>query len=164
MRQKGQHSKHIYGPPEVRYEAKVDRSNGPERCHPWTASTTTKGYGQMNIDGRNREVHRWAFRMFVDPTLRDDEVVRHSCDNPLCQNPRHWVKGSRKDNAQDAVTRKRLPWSHQTHCRNGHPYDAENTYYRPDRPGSRGCRACNNASSLKYYPKRGHQPHSSREG
>lgn len=152
------HSKHIFGPPEVRYEVKVDRTGGPDSCHPWTASLTTKGYGQMNVGGRKVEVHRWAYQTFLDPTLRDDEVVRHTCDNPACQNPRHLVKGSHKDNAQDAVRRKRLPWTTQTHCKSGHVFDEKNTYFRTDRPGSRQCRACNNEGSRKYYPKRGHTP------
>lgn len=34
-------------------------------------------------------------------------------------------------------------------CPQGHDYDAENTYYRPD--GGRGCKACRRKSSRAYY-------------
>jgi hypothetical protein len=30
----------------------------------------------------------------------------------------------------------------KTACLNGHPFDAANTYLRPDRPGHRACRTC----------------------
>jgi hypothetical protein len=152
---------YIKGPPEVRYEAKVDRSGGPDACHPWTASMK-KGYGQLNVDGRSVQAHRWAFKRYIDPTIRDDEYVRHTCDNPPCQNPQHWLKGTNSDNIKDAVARGRHPEANKTHCKHGHPFDETNTYRRPDRPRSRTCRTCNNESSLKYYPKRGHKPRSDR--
>ena len=155
------HSPHVYGSPEVRYEAKIDRSGGPDACHPWTASLNRGGYGQMGVGGKKVEVHRWAFKTFIDPSIRDDQVVRHTCDNRPCQNPRHWVKGSHADNNRDCVERGRHAGASKTHCRRGHPFDELNTYWRADRPGCRQCRACNNEDSLRYYPKRGHRPRSS---
>lgn len=52
-----------------------------------------------------------------DPTLRDDEVVRHSCDNRRCINPAHLLKGTTLDNMRDKVERNRqargtrCPWA-----------------------------------------------------
>ena len=38
-------------------------------------------------------------------------VVRHTCDNPLCVNPRHLVGGTQADNMQDMIARDRqLKW------------------------------------------------------
>lgn len=89
-----------------RYESKVDRSGGPEACHPWAASVNQAGYGNFRADGKMQLAHRWAYSRFVAP-LRDDEVVRHSCDNPPCQNLRHLLPGSVQDNVRDMHERGR---------------------------------------------------------
>jgi hypothetical protein len=91
---------------ERRYQSKVDRSGGPDACHPWTASVNEHGYGNFRADGRMNLAHRWAYAKFVAP-LRDEEVVRHSCDNPPCQNLRHLLPGSMKDNVRDMFERGR---------------------------------------------------------
>jgi hypothetical protein len=89
-----------------RYESKVDRSGGLDACHPWTASVNQAGYGHFRASGRMHLAHRWAYARFVVP-LEDEEVVRHTCDNPPCQNPRHLLSGSVKDNVQDMMERGR---------------------------------------------------------
>lgn len=40
----------------------------------------------------------------------------------------------------------------KTHCKQGHPYDEENTFYRPD--GSRWCRQCRTDSDLRQRLKK----------
>lgn len=90
---------------EELYEAKIDRSGGPEACHPWTRSVNSCGYGQFNHDGESLAA-RWGYKHYVGP-LANDEVVRHTCDNPPCQNRRHWVKGTQVQNIYDAVERQR---------------------------------------------------------
>lgn len=42
----------------------------------------------------------------------------------------------------------------KTHCVNGHPFDEANTYYRPDRPGQRQCRACNREGARRYAQRK----------
>lgn len=89
-----------------RFESKVDRSGGPNACHPWIAGLTSTGYGQFN-GGDGLKAHRYAYRWDVGP-LDPDELVRHTCDNPPCVNPLHLVKGSQKDNVTDCVERGRF--------------------------------------------------------
>lgn len=91
---------------ERRYQSKVDRSGGPDACHPWAASVNHSGYGHFRADGKMHLAHRWAYTQFVAP-LRDDEVVRHSCDNPPCQNLRHLLSGTARDNVRDMHERGR---------------------------------------------------------
>lgn len=93
---------------ERRYQSKVDRSGGLDACHPWTAFVNQAGYGNFRADGKMHLAHRWAYATFVAP-IDDEEVVRHSCDNPPCQNLRHLLSGSAKDNVQDMYERGRAP-------------------------------------------------------
>lgn len=92
-----------------RYLAKIDTSGGPEACHPWTGGRFSNGYGRLSLDDdRRRSVrsHRWGFEQIIGP-IPDGMVVRHTCDNPLCHNPTHWVLGSNADNSADMVDRGR---------------------------------------------------------
>lgn len=90
---------------EERYEEKVDRSGGPDACHPWTASCNKAGYGLFGHDGETLAA-RWAYKRFVGP-LGSNEQVRHTCDNPPCQDRRHWLSGSNLDNQMDKLERNR---------------------------------------------------------
>jgi hypothetical protein len=35
-------------------------------------------------------------------------LVRHTCDNPICVNPKHLILGNHADNANDAAKRLRM--------------------------------------------------------
>lgn len=90
----------------ARFEARVDRSAGPDACHPWTGSGDSKGYGTVWIGGGHVKAHRVAYVLaygFVPAGL----VVRHRCDNPPCCNPRHLTIGSVTDNVRDRTERGR---------------------------------------------------------
>lgn len=93
----------------IRYEAKVDRSEGIDACHPWTGARDADGYGRMVVDSIRTKpmIHRWAYQILVGP-LKPGEIVRHACDNPPCQNRQHWRKGSHADNMSDALERGRI--------------------------------------------------------
>jgi hypothetical protein len=90
---------------EQRYEAKVDRSGGPDACHPWTRSTNKAGYGLFAHDGETLAA-RWAYKHYIGDLL-DTEMIRHTCDTPGCQNQSHWIKGTNADNMRDMVERGR---------------------------------------------------------
>lgn len=94
-------------PVEQRYEAYIDRSAGQDACHLWTGSVNDDGYALLKIDGKTRQVHRWAYQRFVRP-LSPGEVVRHTCDTPACHNRSHWRSGTQADNMRDCVERGRF--------------------------------------------------------
>lgn len=91
----------------LRYEEKIDRSAGLDACHPWQAYREEKaGYGIFWFDGRMRPAHRVGWELLNGP-IPDGLYVCHTCDNPCCQNPRHWFLGTPTDNARDRKTKRR---------------------------------------------------------
>lgn len=98
--------------PEEQYEAKIDRSGGSDACHPWTGGTDKDGYGLFSYrrDGRNvtERASRFGWRLANRKSLPSSKVlVCHSCDNPPCQNPRHWFIGPNQANMDDMVAKGR---------------------------------------------------------
>ena len=90
-----------------RYEEKVDRSAGPDACHPWLAYREEKaGYGIFWFEGRMRPAHRVGWELLNGP-IPDGMYLCHACDNPCCQNPKHWFLGTPTDNAQDRADKGR---------------------------------------------------------
>jgi HNH endonuclease len=76
----------------------------PDECWPWTASTNGV-YGAACIGHQvNRGAHRVAFWLVHG---RWPKVCRHTCDVPLCCNPRHLCDGTSSDNIKDMMERGR---------------------------------------------------------
>jgi hypothetical protein len=72
--------------------------------------------------------------------------LHHVCETRACVNVAHLLP----------VTPKQHMALHApTHCVNGHPFDADNTYV-DDRPDGRRrqCRACNRAASVRYRKRK----------
>jgi hypothetical protein len=92
----------------ARFWAKVEIPAAPRHenlCWNWKGSTA-KDYGQIKIDGVVLRAHRVAFEMFYGP-LEDEAHVLHSCDNPLCVNPKHIRSGTHQENMDDKRQRGR---------------------------------------------------------
>lgn len=77
---------------------------GPEEETPHPDATD---YGHVNWEGRRYQVHRALFEHTTGEPIPDDLIVRHECDRPRCCNPAHLRTGTARDNALDAVRRKR---------------------------------------------------------
>jgi hypothetical protein len=126
-----------------RFWSKVDKSG---ECWEWTSSVGTTGYGQFYFSPDQRVVraHR-ASMMLLHGDLDQSVFVLHRCDNRLCVRPDHLYLGDHSQNMADMHSRGReRPWGREaTHCKNGHPFDAENTRIAKNRNGTqRACRAC----------------------
>ena len=87
----------------ARFEAKIDRSGGPDACHLWLAGKDTHGYGQISHGGRMVLTHRVSFILGGGEFTPDRPFCLHSCHDPGCNNTRHLRAGSQKENMADCV-------------------------------------------------------------
>ena len=115
-------------------------------CWEWTGYRNPEGYGRIRFRNKYIGVHRLIAYICLNFDLNSPLKVCHKCDNPPCFNPVHLFIGNDKDNAQDRSKKGRHPPSwRKTHCKNGHEYTPENSYFHN---GTRYCRACNLRSHL----------------
>jgi hypothetical protein len=97
----------------------------------------------------------------------------HKCDNPPCCNFEHMKLGTHLENMSECREKDRYYYANLTHCKRGHEFTEENTYYIKT-PGKwfglRACKACQRGHiRVKYgWPedlafsmpvqRRGHRP------
>lgn len=92
------------------FEDRFDR-RGPDECWPWFNGKGKHGRGQMTLGGQTVPAPRVAYLLYVgdipDHDSHHGNVVRHTCDNPPCVNPKHLIIGTQKDNLRDRDERGR---------------------------------------------------------
>lgn len=120
-------------------------------CLIWQGPVTNAGYGTVSTPEGSRDVHRVMYELVNGPLGRG-QVVRHTCDVYRCAEPTHLLAGTQLQNIADMDARgRRLNRSNQnkgkTHCKRGHEFTPENTYWNAQ---GRGCKACHRL----HYEKR----------
>jgi hypothetical protein len=80
----------------------VKQANG---CWIWRGQSN-KHYGQIELSGRVRTVHRVAYELWIEP-IPDGLVVLHLCGHQLCCNPAHLVAGTAQECAQYMIECRR---------------------------------------------------------
>lgn len=79
-------------------------------CWEWQGAHTDYGHGVISVGGRRgrmERVHRVSYTIFKG-NIPDGAVIRHTCDNPACINPRHLIPGSYYENNHDCLDRGRF--------------------------------------------------------
>lgn len=65
----------------------------------------SKGYPRIQINKKQTTIHRYIYKIYNGNC--DNLIIRHTCDNKLCINPKHLVSGTHQDNVQDRMIRNR---------------------------------------------------------
>lgn len=93
---------------------RVDQSAGTDGCWPWLGYVHGHGYGLV-CASKNKTIlaHRAAWMLHNARSIPPGDhhgtmCVLHSCDNPVCCNPRHLSLGSQVDNIMDAKRKGRI--------------------------------------------------------
>jgi len=109
-------------PLKDRFWSKVEKT---DYCWNWTAHKDNKGYGRIEINGKNCYAHRISWEMHYGK-IPEGLFVCHHCDNPLCINPKHLFLGTQKDNIRDAIKKGRM--NHLINNNNVNPSKGEKHY------------------------------------
>lgn len=138
---------------ESRFWAKVDKDGpisdfrpdlGP--CWVWLASLAPGGHGQFfRHHGDRVQAHRFSYELLVGP-IPEGLEIDHLCRVRRCVNPRHLEPVTGQENK-----RRGLGGVLRTHCKHGHPFDAENTSY--SKAGARICRECRRQRVSPYQTR-----------
>lgn len=110
-------------------------------CLMWKGGTDARGYGHFFIleNGKRKIVYpcQWLYERTIG-IVPPGEVLRHSCGQPSCINPAHRILVSRSQLAYMIDTPPSAN-SRKTHCKRGHRFNEQNTYFHN---GHRNCRVC----------------------
>lgn len=126
-------------------------------CWIWPGYKNANGYGYTT---RNGELfaHRAIYKLFIG-SIPVGLCVLHRCDIPACVNPAHLWLGTHADNNKDRAlkgrsTKHRRP---KTHCKRGHEFTPDTTYYRNIVLKSgvvsvrRDCKLCRNNCAKQFH-------------
>jgi hypothetical protein len=142
---------------EERFLARVAKSE--DGCWLWTSSRRAGGYGYFHFQGVRYRAHVWSYERYVGPIpngLQLDHLCHtndpscaggHDCLHRRCVNPAHLEPVTAQENTLRGKSLQAANAA-KTHCSQGHPFDAENTHYKPR--GNRACRACQRAATARY--------------
>jgi hypothetical protein len=119
-------------------------------CWIWQSVISVNGYAHIGTDGSTRSAHRVSYEAFVGP-IPEGMVIDHLCRNRACVNPEHLKPVDQRSNVMRSPIALGAINAAKTHCAQGHPYDAGNTYVYA-RPGTtiRVCRTCSRARTRAY--------------
>lgn len=131
-------------------------------CWEWSGSRLPAGYGRIQFAGTRWYTHRLSYTFAVGP-IPPGLTIDHLCRNTACANPAHLEAVTSQTNTLRGQTVAAANVA-KTHCPQGHPYDEDNTYKRPDGQRSRDCHVCRHEASERHNDRRRLARAATREG
>ena len=129
-----------------RFWAKVNKT---DTCWLWTAGTSVEGYGRFRLNDRSRKAHQVSYEMHVGP-IPEGKVLDHLCRVPGCVNPAHLEPVTDRENILRGTAPAAVNAA-KTHCKRGHEFTDDNTYWSK---GKRSCKTCSAAHDKAYKAAR----------
>lgn len=126
----------------VRLSSKINVQT--DGCWLWTAYCAPNGYGICWLNAPGKLAHRVVYQLLVGP-IPPGLDIDHLCRVRNCVNPHHLEPVTRRENLRRGVGVS----SAMTHCRRGHPFDEDNTYWID--ATRRQCRACKRERQRRSY-------------
>lgn len=121
-------------PPKSEIEFVYEDRGYKTPCRIWQRALSGGGYGLRRINGKLRQVHIVEWERVHGPVPAGLDLD-HLCRQRACAEVTHLEPVTRRENL-----RRGIKGELATHCPQGHPYDADNTYINPR--GWRRCRTC----------------------
>lgn len=90
----------------------LNKINITNECWVWPKAAYN-GYGFMALTiSKNKtytiSAHKLSYLLFIG-NIKDDLLIRHTCNNRLCVNPDHLLLGTKQDNTNDMLACDRQP-------------------------------------------------------
>ena len=92
-----------------------DQLNASDECWIWRGARDVKDkgkgekglcYGRFMIGKKIVRAHRFSYEAFIGP-IQKGMLVCHTCDVPMCVNPKHLFLGTNMTNSDDKVLKGR---------------------------------------------------------
>jgi hypothetical protein len=77
-----------------------------DKCWLWKGGGHSAGYGRVYWDDKRYFAHQISYIIF-NGIIPDGKVIRHTCNNPICINPKHLILGYKYENSIDMVKANR---------------------------------------------------------
>jgi hypothetical protein len=105
-----------FRPPNTKHDVfKWITIRGDDDCWLWTGGLVGKdSRPYFSVDGKKLLAYRIVYELTSGETLTPDILIRHTCDNRVCCNPAHFIKGSHQQNMDDMKERQRHGLPHHT--------------------------------------------------
>lgn len=115
-------------------------------CWEWTGTIDRAGYPRFWTGQKLVMAHRAIWELLVGPL---DETLDHLCRVRHCVNPDHLEPVPQAVNALRGFGPPAQN-ARKTHCKHGHPFDEDNTYFEG---AWRRCRTCNRNKVRRFQAR-----------
>lgn len=115
-------------------------------CWIWDG-TSYRGYGRLQIKGKNYLAHRISYRLHKGP-IPLGMTLDHLCRVRCCVNPHHLEAVTNKENVLRGLGPPARN-SRKTHCKKGHEFTPDNIKKNSKHVSYRTCRICALEASRK---------------